>query len=184
MRRISTKCSEQQKDGLPVTYLAVWASTVLRVLAAEVLALPPLVLRLLSAVASSHDWPLRKSDLVMYVPPSNPMYGQQGKVTRVKLSHNTATASRLTSTPPSAGYASGCLQRNQHYINQCTFSCILAGRLRARRYRRKQSSLAEPFRILLLEAFKINPVTLQARLDLHRQHDLSNGLAFLYSTDH
>ena len=55
------------------TYFAVRGSMTLRVLAAEVLALPPLVLRLLSAVASSQDWPLNTSDRVMYVPPSSPI---------------------------------------------------------------------------------------------------------------
>ena len=56
---------DQDMLSLAATYLAVRTSTVLRVLAEEVLALPPLVLRLLSAVASSQDWPLKTSDRVM-----------------------------------------------------------------------------------------------------------------------
>ena len=56
---------DQEVLGLTATYLAVRTSIVLRVLAEEVLALPPLVLRLLSAVASSQDWPLRTSDRVI-----------------------------------------------------------------------------------------------------------------------
>lgn len=56
---------DQTMLSLAATYLAVRTSTVLRALAEEVLALPPLVLRLLSAVASSQDWPLRTSERVM-----------------------------------------------------------------------------------------------------------------------
>lgn len=54
-------------------HLTERGSTEFRSLAAEALASPPLVLRLLSAVASSQDWPRRTSDLVMYVPPSRPI---------------------------------------------------------------------------------------------------------------